>query len=98
MSGQLPFPLTGVLRRPDNTVAVAELPCDLWSTGDRTTGRGVNYDHAGIAPSKHYAELRRSNARLVVDGVTYTIVAASREPFDVLGHVDLRLTVARAGG
>lgn len=88
----LPFLKTGALvAQGGGPVAGAgAIACSVWpatSTQNRPGGR--HHTHGGEAELAFAAALRVPNRSLVVDGVTYKIVAAT--PMDLVPHVVLEL-------
>lgn len=95
----LPFRTTGALQEQGGAaVAGADaVPCTVWpASGHSNSPQARVYSHSGEAHLDFAAQLQVPNRQLLVDGVTYKIVAAT--PFDLVPHVALQLRKVEANG
>lgn len=88
----LPFMQTGALIEQGGAAVAGAgaIPCSVWpAVGVSNSATGRHHDHRGEADRDHAAALQVPNRSLVVDGITYKVVAAT--PMDLVPHVVLEL-------
>jgi hypothetical protein len=96
MGGIFPYVEVGELIDRSGNVLVAELPVTAYGGGNFVSASGENYDTTAYASARLGAEhlVGKSNRRLIIDGVQYTVVSCVHHKFVAQLELGLKQNLA----
>lgn len=94
--GIFPYVEWGELKDRSGTVLIAKLPLTKYDGGNFVSPSGENYDTTAYASARLGAQhlVGKSNRRLIIDGVQYTVVSCAHHKFVAQLELGLKQNLA----